>query len=149
VKSYTNWYLPENEARIRQAVAESTTMSEVVRKLGLKVAGGNFEHIRYHIVRLNLPTDHHVGQRWNRENYKEYTPKRARDTLRAFLIRTHGHRCWQCNLTDWQGQPVPLEMDHIDGDNQNNSLDNLRILCCNCHALTPTYKGRSRKNLPA
>lgn len=119
-------------------------MSEIVRKLGLRVAGGNYTHIRRHIVRLNLSTDHHVGQSWNRDNYKDFTSNRHKNTLKAALIREHGHECWQCHYQRWQGKPIPLEMDHIDGDNQNNAVDNLRILCCNCHALTPTYKGRTR-----
>jgi 5-methylcytosine-specific restriction endonuclease McrA len=49
-------------------------------------------------------------------------------------------------MTEWLGQPIPLEIDHIDGDSTNNSLDNFRILCPNCHAQTPTYRGLNIKN---
>ena len=51
--------------------------------------------------------------------------------------------CSRCNLTEWLGQLIPLELEHIDGDNSNNSLENLCLLCPNCHALTPTYRGKN------
>lgn len=67
-------------------------------------------------------------------------------SLKRFLLESSGHRCWTCNKQEWMGQPIPLELEHIDGNSENNSLDNLKILCCNCHALTPTYKGANKGN---
>lgn len=52
--------------------------------------------------------------------------------------------CEGCHRTTWQGRPIPLEVDHIDGDNQRHHVDNLRLLCPNCHAFTPTYRGRNQ-----
>ena len=53
-------------------------------------------------------------------------------------------------VLDWNGKELRLELDHIDGDSTNNTVDNLRLLCPNCHSQTPTYKaknkGRGRKN---
>jgi hypothetical protein len=60
---------------------------------------------------------------------------------RLFLIRENGHQCEVCGLSEWMGQPIPLELDHIDGNPDNNRADNLRILCPNCHAQTEFYKG--------
>ena len=56
-------------------------------------------------------------------------------------------KCAQCGLTSWQGKSgleAPLQVDHIDGDNRNNVIENLRLLCANCHMLTETYAGRNR-----
>jgi hypothetical protein len=47
-----------------------------------------------------------------------------------------------CGLSSWNGLPIPLELDHIDGDHSHNNMSNLRLLCCNCHAQTPTWRGR-------
>lgn len=52
-------------------------------------------------------------------------------------------RCSICLLTDWQSKPIPLELDHVDGDNTNNMLVNLRLLCPNCHAQTDNYRGKN------
>ena len=55
-------------------------------------------------------------------------------------------RCSNCLLSNWLGLAIPLELDHRDGDKTNNELANLRLLCPNCHALTPTYRGRNIRN---
>jgi hypothetical protein len=71
------------------------------------------------------------------------------ETTKKYLIEKHGHKCWQCEATEWQGKFLHLEMDHIDGDNKNNELSNVRILCPNCHSITPTwrYKNIKRKEI--
>jgi hypothetical protein len=144
-KQYTVWTLPENEDRLRKAAANNVSISGMCRELGIAPRGGNIHTIRHHITRLNIDTSHHLGQSWNWENYAKPESRRNKNTLRAALIREHGHRCWQCGLSEWLGQPIPLEMDHIDGNNTNNELDNLRILCANCHSLTPTFRNKKRK----
>lgn len=65
-------------------------------------------------------------------------------TRRSYLLRTRPRQCQQCLGTEWLGQPIPLEMDHIDGDSGNNVGGNLRLVCPNCHAQSPWSKGRNR-----
>lgn len=64
-------------------------------------------------------------------------------TRREWLIRENGRYCWVCKNSEWMGKPVPLELDHIDGDPSNNDRSNLQVLCPNCHAQTPTYKSKN------
>jgi len=52
-------------------------------------------------------------------------------------------KCHNCGITKWKGVEIPLELDHINGDSTNNSIDNLRLLCPNCHSITPTWRGRN------
>jgi hypothetical protein len=52
--------------------------------------------------------------------------------------------CEDCGISEWQGHPAPLQLEHVDGDNSNNRIENLRILCANCHALTPTFGGKNK-----
>jgi hypothetical protein len=69
-------------------------------------------------------------------------------SLRIHLIRNNilGDCCNKCKLTDWQNQPITLEVEHIDGDKWNNKRDNLELLCPNCHSQTATYKRKNKKN---
>lgn len=53
------------------------------------------------------------------------------------------HRCERCGLTEWLGQLIPLELHHIDGDKNNNTLENFQLLCPNCHAFTDSYRGKN------
>ena len=54
-------------------------------------------------------------------------------------------RCEKCGNTEWFGKPIPLELHHINGDNNDNSLENLQMLCPNCHAFTYNYGGKNQK----
>jgi hypothetical protein len=65
-------------------------------------------------------------------------------TRRAAIIRLSGHVCSVCKNSEWNGKKIPLEVDHINGDASNNSCENLRVICPNCHAQTTTYKGKNK-----
>lgn len=64
-------------------------------------------------------------------------------TKKRYLLLELGHKCQVCENTEWMGKPIPIEIDHIDGNPENNERANLRLICPNCHAQTDTYKGRN------
>lgn len=84
-----------------------------------------------------------------RENIRKwinnlFEPKSS--SIRKYYLeyRNESLKCDVCNNIEWQGKLIPLEIDHIDGDAENNQIHNLRLICPNCHAQTKTYKGKNR-----
>jgi hypothetical protein len=67
-------------------------------------------------------------------------------TGKRYLKEKYGHKCAICDTENWMGQPVLLILDHIDGNSSNWNLTNLRLICSNCDAQTPTYKARNKGN---
>jgi len=73
---------------------------------------------------------------------------RLKSTIRNYILEKYDHKCSQCGwnkINPVTGKP-PLEIDHIDGDSLNNAEENLRLLCPNCHSLTPTWKALNAGN---
>jgi len=70
----------------------------------------------------------------------------SRRTIRSILTELHGRFCSVCEITEWCGKPIELLVDHIDGHSDNNMPGNLRLICHNCDAQTPTYKNRNNGN---
>lgn len=66
----------------------------------------------------------------------------AKGTIKRYLAEQK-EGCWSCGVSDWMGQPLVLELEHIDGNSDNNQEENLSLMCPNCHSLTPTYKNRN------
>lgn len=67
---------------------------------------------------------------------------RAKESIKKNLIQIRGHECEQCHNTVWNNVPIPLQLHHKDGNRANNELDNLQLLCPNCHAQTDNYCGK-------
>ena len=67
-------------------------------------------------------------------------------TIKRFLIKEYGNKCWTCNITEWNNKSIVMELEHIDGNSENNDLKNLSLICPNCHSQTPTYKGANKGN---
>lgn len=69
-----------------------------------------------------------------------------RRVVRKYLSYKVGRACSVCGATEWNGEPIPLIVDHIDGNPSNHSIENFRLICPNCDALSNTYKGRNLSN---
>lgn len=139
---------------------DSFSVMEVVRKLGLKQSGGNHSHVSKKLKEYDLNISHFKGRCWNRgiasatkhtkESFLSSLKKdcilngtRLKEKLISFGIKSY--ECELCKNKEWAGKPIPLEVDHINGDHSNNELENLRLLCPNCHAQTDTYCSKNKK----
>jgi len=68
------------------------------------------------------------------------------ERLKKRIVLEQNECCNKCGLTEWIGTKLTLELEHIDGNHSNNNRENLEALCPNCHSLTPTWRGRNKKN---
>ena len=128
-------------------IKESKTWSEVCRKLGIIPRTGSQAHIKKRADHFGIDFSHFLGQRsslgkisTNRTSAIEYlktSTSISSNRLREKLIRDKikEQKCEECGITEWNGQELPFELDHVDGNHFNNELSNLRILCPNCHSI--------------
>lgn len=144
------------EQEFRQAVKESRSIRQTLQKLGVKPAGGNYRVFRKFAKKYNVDTSHFTGQAHNRGKRYINTPTEKylsnEVSVQSYRLKNRllkegilKHVCSRCNNTVWNKQPIPLELDHIDGNHQNNQLPNLRLLCPNCHAQTSNYRGKNKR----
>ncbi|MDQ3753280.1 MAG: HNH endonuclease [Acidobacteriota bacterium] len=138
-------------------VESSLSYAEVLRHLGLKQTGGSQSNIKRLVQKYGIGTDHFLGQARNQGD-DHRGPRKAtadeilvlRDPLaqpeKAFKLRRAmieieiPYRCALCGMEAvWNGQPLMLTVDHVNGCRNDNRRENLRFLCPNCHSQTPTF----------
>ena len=144
-----------DETMLRAAVPECRSLAGVVRALGLEPSERRQRIVRDEIRRLKLDTSHFLGQGHNLgmvspqrippEQLLVFRPEqhcRQKPPMIRRALATVGvpERCVGCGTgPEWHGKPLTLEVDHINGDFRDNRLENLRLLCPNCHATTENY----------
>ena len=95
---------------------------------------------------LNTSEESKRKMNWNKEKYNADFSYNGKGSHKKVLIKERGYKCESCNLSEWLNEPIPLELEHCDGDNLNNIKNNLLLLCPNCHAKTKFYRGKNINN---
>ena len=143
-------------SELRAAVKRSDSYAQILRVLEVPWTAAAHRRVKVAVSRYGIDTSHFLGQAHNRGQKFPGRGRPLREVLVAgkatstivlkrrlleagLLVRV----CAICEHDEWNGEPIPLELDHVNGDRTDNRLENLRLLCPNCHAQTPTYRGRN------
>jgi hypothetical protein len=143
------------------AVSTSFSYRQVIQKLGLIPAGGNYSQVKRYIAEQGIGIRHFKGKGWNKGLTGTSGPQQTLEDIlkrgsyfqsyklknRLFDVGLKTRRCEECGWAEESPDGrIPLELDHINGDSMDNRLVNLRVLCPNCHSLKPTHRGRNKKS---
>lgn len=140
---------------LEQAIENAKSIADICRFIGLKPLGSNYKTVRDKLELFNIDYSHLTGQRWNKglkhisessrfplsEILKEGVDYKS-DTLKKRLI-AEGIKENKCELCGCTSEKAVLELHHINGDHFDNRLENLQILCPNCHSLTLNHRGKN------
>lgn len=138
-------------------VKECYSIADFCRKVGWQPRGDNYKVFHKYVKQYNLDTSHFTGKRTNLGNLlnvgisKEEFFKKDK-LIKAYDIRKKifkeglkENKCEICGLTEWLNNPIQLQIHHIDGDHMNNEIENIQLLCPNCHSQTENFAGRKNK----
>ena len=149
--------LKEREEFYIDLIKSSNSLIEVCRKANIVPTTGNYDTLKKVIKENDVDISHFkrlggVSNSGIKKDTSEYLIKGSKITsfkLKNKLLKEgyKEHKCEnpECGLTEWHGKSIPLELHHINGDNTDNRLENLQLLCPNCHSLTDTYGGKNQK----
>ncbi len=133
------------------------SFAEVLRKIGLKPVGGNYRTIQIKLKEFNIDYSHFTGKGWNKPTHPKFactgqklsavlstnsSITSSKLKLRLFNHKLKENKCELCGISKWLGKPITCELHHINGDWTDNRLDNLQILCPNCHSQTDNFRNK-------
>lgn len=141
---------------LERLVKESITLSQVLRALGYHEKGGApWTNLKKRLEELGIDTSHFKGRAHGTSQTKKYelseilckdSSYNNNNSLKKRLLKEglKENKCEICGITEWLGNPISLQLHHINGVNNDNRLENLQLLCPNCHSQTDNFAGRNK-----
>lgn len=122
----------------------SESMAHAASRLGLHFTTFKKYALKYNCYNTNQSG---LGIKKNKGNILEVNKISSRAGMRNRILKENliPYECSKCRISEWKGKKLSLHLDHIDGNNWNHELSNLRFLCPNCHSLTDTYTGKNKQ----
>lgn len=147
------YYETKTKEELIQIVKNNTTWSGIMKDLGYTANRGNsYKGMKKYLAELEIDTSNITGKPIS-GNYRytldeilvKDTPYVNMSKLKERVLKANllENKCYNCGINSWNGKPLTLQLDHINGDNRDNRIENLRLLCPNCHSQTETF---CRKN---
>jgi hypothetical protein len=149
-----------SDEQLVEAIESSLSIRMVLIKLGLIPAGGNYDQVKARIKSLSLDTSHFTGMGWHTgARARTMVPAKPLEELLVINSDVQSYKLKQklfcsgmkqpkCELCGWSKRAkddrIPVELDHINGIRRDNRIENLRILCPNCHSLQSTHRGKNK-----
>lgn len=145
----------EYEQIIINFIKDSNNINQVCKKLNIRPTNVNYLKINKIIDKYNLNIDHFCLDLTKNNKLYTFDEIFCKNSLyksysllknKLIKLKIKEHKCEKCNNAEWLNEPIPLELHHIDGIKTNLEIDNLQLLCPNCHAQTDNYTGKNVKN---
>lgn len=147
---------------LEKEVKESFTLTDLCKRLGVGTSGGNFKTIKKYLRLYNIDISHFIsGTIISKKRYEGYGVKKELDEIlvknstytstteikkRLYKSGLKEEKCEKCGITNWLGEKITLQLEHINGDNLDHRIENLLILCPNCHSQTKTFCSKTNSN---
>lgn len=160
MKQKINWNkYSYTEEQLREAIRTNISARSAMIALGLSGDGAGYKPIKRLIVLLGLDTSHWLGMGYLKGKTHSYSSPQDLKSILVIGSMTQSYKlkqrllkenllrneCFICKLSDWCSKPISLHLDHINGVNDDNRFENLRLLCPNCHSQTTTYAGKNKR----
>lgn len=146
------------EEKLREVIPQAISIAEVLKKLEMSVTTANYRTFHKMVKTFALDTSHFLGHSYLKSGRPSSQVRSLEDILvkestylniaqlkkRLFDKGLLQYECYECKIDSWRGKPISLQLDHVNGIHNDHRLENLRLMCPNCHSQTSNFAGKNK-----